>query len=203
MDLRILILIAAAVAILVIAAVALIARRRRTGQFKRRFGPEYDRTVLEQHGDARRAEAALADREKRVEGFPLRALSAVDREAYVMEWAAVQRRFVDDPSSAVGSADRLVGRAMIDRGYPMTNFEQQAEDISVSYPVVVQNYRAGHDIVMRHAEGQATTEELRQAMIHYRTLFDELLQPAVQTNPEPQKVQPINQRGRKIARRAS
>jgi hypothetical protein len=120
-----------------------------------------------------------------------------------MEWAAVQRRFVDDPSSAVGSADRLLSRAMIDRGYPMTNFEQQAEDISVSYPVVVQNYRAGHDIAMRHAEGQATTEELRQAMIHYRTLFDELLQPALQANPEPQKVQPINQKRTKIAQRAS
>ncbi|HZD77488.1 MAG TPA: hypothetical protein VE218_10810 [Acidobacteriaceae bacterium] len=203
MDLRILLLVAAAVAILVIVAVALIARRRRTGQFKQRFGPEYDRTVLEQNGDARRAEAALEDREKRVEGFPLRALSAVDREAYAMEWDAVQRRFVDDPSSAMGSADRLLGRAMIDRGYPMTDFEQQAEDISVGHPVVVQNYRAAHDIAMRHAEGQASTEELRQAMIHYRTLFDELLQPALQSNPEPQKVHPINQKRRKIAQRAS
>ena len=203
MDIRILIAIAAAVAILVIVAVALIARRRRTGQFKQRFGPEYDRTVLEQHGDARRAEAALEDREKRVEGFPLRALSAVDREAYAMEWDAVQRRFVDDPSSAVGSADRLLGRAMIDRGYPMADFEQQAEDISVGYPIVVQNYRAGHDIAMRHAEGHASTEELRQAMIHYRTLFDELLQPALHSNPEPQKVHPINQKRRKISQRAS
>jgi hypothetical protein len=158
MDARILIPIAAIVTILVIVAVALIVRRRRTEELKRRFGPEYDRTVLEQHGDARVAEAALAEREKRVEKFPLRALSAVDHEAYAMEWAAVQRRFVDDPSAAVGSADRLVGRAMIDRGYPMTDFEQQAADISVSYPVVVQNYRAGHEIVMRHADGHATTE---------------------------------------------
>jgi hypothetical protein len=196
MDARILIPIAAVVIIFVIVAVALIARRRRTEQFKRRFGPEYDRTVLEQHGDARVAEAALAEREKRVEKFPLRVLSAVDHEAYTVEWAAVQRRFVDDPSAAVGSADRLVGRAMIDRGYPMTDFEQQAADISVSYPVVVQNYRAGHEIVMRHADGHATTEELRQAMIHYRTLFDELLQPAAEANAG--KVHPINQK-RKIA----
>jgi hypothetical protein len=196
MDARILIPIAAIVTILVIVAVALIVRRRRTEELKRRFGPEYDRTVLEQHGDARVAEAALAEREKRVEKFPLRALSAVDHEAYAMEWAAVQRRFVDDPSAAVGSADRLVGRAMIDRGYPMTDFEQQAADISVSYPVVVQNYRAGHEIVMRHADGHATTEELRQAMIHYRTLFDELLQPAAEANAG--KVHPINQK-RKIA----
>jgi hypothetical protein len=196
MDARILIPIAAVVIIFVIVAVALIVRRRRTEQLKRRFGPEYDRTVLEQHGDARVAEAALAEREKRVEKFPLRVLSAVDHEAYTVEWAAVQRRFVDDPSAAVGSADRLVGRAMIDRGYPMTDFEQQAADISVSYPVVVQNYRAGHEIVMRHADGDATTEELRQAMIHYRTLFDELLQPAAEANAG--KVHPINQK-RKIA----
>jgi hypothetical protein len=198
MDARILISIAAVIVIFVIVAVAFIVRRRRTDQLKRRFGPEYDRTVLEQHGDARVAEAALAEREKRVEKFPLRALSAVDREAYAMEWSAVQRRFVDDPSAAVGSADRLVGRAMIDRGYPMSNFEQQAADISVSYPVVVQNYRAGHEIVMRHADGHATTEELRQAMIHYRTLFDELLQPAAEAKVEPAKVQSIDQK-RKIA----
>ena len=198
MDARILIPIAAVIVIFVIVAVAFIVRRRRTDQLKRRFGPEYDRTVLEQHGDARVAEAALAEREKRVEKFPLRALSAVDREAYAVEWSAVQRRFVDDPSAAVGSADRLVGRAMIDRGYPMSNFEQQAADISVSYPVVVQNYRAGHEIVMRHADGHATTEELRQAMIHYRTLFDELLQPAAEAKVEPAKVQSIDQK-RKIA----
>ena len=198
MDAKILIPISAIVVIFVIVAVAFIVRRRRTDQLKRRFGPEYDRTVLEQHGDARVAEAALAEREKRVEEFPLRALSAVDREAYLMEWSAVQRRFVDDPSAAVGSADRLVSRAMIDRGYPMTDFEQQAADISVSYPVVVQNYRAGHEIVMRHADGHATTEELRQAMIHYRTLFDELLQPAAEAKVEPAKVQSIDQK-RKIA----
>jgi hypothetical protein len=197
MDAKILIPISAIVVIFVIVAVAFIVRRRRTDQLKRRFGPEYDRTVLE-HGDARVAEAALAEREKRVEKFPLRALSAVDREAYLMEWSAVQRRFVDDPSAAVGSADRLVSRAMIDRGYPMTDFEQQAADISVSYPVVVQNYRAGHDIVMRHADGHATTEELRRAMIHYRTLFDELLQPAAEAEVEPAKVQSIDQK-RKIA----
>ena len=197
MDAKILIPISAIVVIFVIVAVAFIVRRRRTDQLKRRFGPEYDRTVLE-HGDARVAEAALAEREKRVEKFPLRALSAVDREAYLMEWSAVQRRFVDDPSAAVGSADRLVSRAMIDRGYPMTDFEQQAADISVSYPVVVQNYRAGHDIVMRHADGHATTEELRRAMIHYRTLFDELLQPAAEAKVEPAKVQSIDQK-RKIA----
>ena len=108
-----------------------------------------------------------------------------------MEWAAVQRRFVDDPSAAVGTADRLVGRVMIERGYPMTNFEQRAADISVSYPAVVQNYRAAHDIVMRHAESRATTEDLRQAMVYYRSLFDELL--------EPTKVESIDHKRRGVA----
>jgi hypothetical protein len=108
-----------------------------------------------------------------------------------MEWATVQRRFVDDPSAAVGTADRLVGRVMIDRGYPMTDFEQRAADLSVGYPAVVQNYRAAHSIVMRHADGQATTEDLRQAMVHYRSLFDELL--------ETGKIEPIDHNRRGVA----
>jgi hypothetical protein len=191
MDARIVIPILVVVAVLIAVGVALAVRRRRSDQLKQRFGPEYDRTVLQQNGDARRAEATLAEREKRVEAFPLRSLSAVDREAYAMEWAAVQRRFVDDPSAAVGTADRLVGRVMIDRGYPMTNFEQRAADISVSYPSVVQNYRAAHDIVLRHDDGQATTEDLRQAMVHYRSLFDELLEPA--------KVEAIDHKRRGVA----
>jgi hypothetical protein len=178
MDTRILIPALVIVAILIVIAAVVVMRRRKSNQLKSRFGPEYDRAVRQQDGDARRAEATLADRERRVEAFPLRPLSPVDREAYAMEWAAVQRRFVDDPSAAVGTADRLVNRVMTDRGYPMTNFEQRAADISVSYPAVVQNYRAGHEIVVRHSDGQATTEELRQAMVHYRSLFDELLQPA-------------------------
>ena len=180
MDTRIVVTALVIVAILIViaaAAAALVMRRRKSDQLKRRFGPEYDRTVIQQQGDARRAEATLLGREKRVEAFPIRALTPVDREAYAMEWAAVQRRFVDDPSAAVGAADRLVNRMMMDRGYPMVDFEQRAEDISVSYPAVVQNYRAAHEIVLRHTDGQATTEELRQAMVHYRSLFDELLQP--------------------------
>jgi hypothetical protein len=200
MDTRILIPIIVIVGILVAVMVAFTMRRRRSDQLKQRFGPEYDRTVSQQQGDARRAEAMLAEREKRVEAFPLRALSPIDREGYAMEWATVQRRFIDDPSAAVGTADRLVGRVMIDRGYPMTDFEQRAADISVSYPTVVENYRAGHSIVMRHADGQATTEELRQAMIHYRTLFEELLQPAVEPDTvDGAKIQSINQKRRGVA----
>jgi FtsZ-interacting cell division protein ZipA len=191
MDTRIVIpIVVIIIAILLAVVAALAVRRRKSEKLKQRFGPEYDRTVLEQHGDSHRAEAALADREKRVEAFPLRALSAVDREAYAMEWAAVQRRFVDDPSAAVAAADRLVNRAMADRGYPMSDFEQRAADVSVSYPTVVENYRAAHDIVVRHADGNATTEELRQAMVHYRSLFDELL--------EPGKIEAINQNRRRV-----
>jgi hypothetical protein len=194
MDTRIVVPALIIVAILVAIAVALVARRRRSEQLKQRFGPEYDRTVVQQRGDSRRAEETLVEREKRVETFPLRSLTPVDREAFAMEWATVQRRFVDDPSAAVGTADRLVSRVMTDRGYPMTHFEQRAEDISVSYPAVVQNYRAAHDIVLRHADGHATTEELRQAMVHYRSLFDELLAP-----DESSKVEPINSKRQGVA----
>lgn len=194
MDTRIVVPALIIVAILVAIAVALVARRRRSNQLKQRFGSEYDRTVVQQRGDSRRAEEALVEREKRVETFPLRTLTPVDREAYAMEWATVQRRFVDDPSAAVGTADRLVSRVMIDRGYPMTDFEQRAADISVSYPDVVQNYRAAHDIVLRHADGHATTEELRQAMVHYRSLFDELL-----AADEPSKIESINSRRKGVA----
>ena len=191
------------VAILIVIAVALLARRRRSDLLKRRFGPEYDRTVSQQQGDTGRAEATLIERERRVEAFPLHDLTPVDREAYAMEWAAVQRRFVDDPAAAVGSADRLISRAMTDRGYPMAHFEQRAEDISVSYPAVVENYRAAHDIVLRHADGGATTEELRQAMVHYRSLFDELLAPAEPSPAEPSNVEPINRRRGVTHERAS
>jgi hypothetical protein len=209
MDVRILIPIAVIVGILVAVMVAFTMRRRSSDQIKQRFGPEYDRTVIQEQGDARSAEAELVKREKRMEAFPLRALSPIDREGYAMEWATVQRRFIDDPSAAVGTADRLVGRVMIDRSYPMADFEQRAADISVSYPTVVQNYRAAHSIVMRHIDGQATTEELRQAMIHYRILFDELLrqgvepavaEPTAEPAPaEPAKVQPISQNRRGAA----
>ena len=191
MDTRTVVLALVIVAILIATGAAIVMRRRKSDQLKRRFGPEFDRTVAHEHGDTRRAEATLSDREKRVEAFPIRALSPVDREAYAMEWAAVQRRFVDDPSAAVGTADRLVGRVMFDRGYPMTNFEQRAADISVSHPAVVQNYRAAHDIVVRHGESKATTEDLRQAMVHYRSLFEELLQPS--------KVEPIANKRRGVA----
>ncbi|MCU1312953.1 MAG: putative secreted protein [Acidobacteriaceae bacterium] len=174
------------VALLLVTAVVMILRRRKSEQLKQRFGTEYDRAVQEQ-GDPRLAEAVLEERTKRVETFSLHSLSPADREAYAIEWAAVQRRFVDDPGAAVGSADRLVSRVMTDRGYPMTNFVQRADDISVSYPAVVQNYRAAHDIHLKNEEGAATTEELRRAMVHYRSLFDEVLEKGTVTTMERKK----------------
>ncbi|MEO7028519.1 MAG: hypothetical protein ABI147_03865 [Acidobacteriaceae bacterium] len=162
-------------ALIVIAAIFFLNRKRRSQGLKQHFGSEYDRTV-QQKGDPAKAEAELLSREKRVHSFSIHALSPADRERYVTEWAAVQRRFVDDPSMSVAEADTLVNRVMGARGYPMSDFEQRAADVSVSYPAVVQNYRAARDIVSRNSKGQSSTEDLRQAMVHYRSLFDELLE---------------------------
>jgi len=163
------------VAVIVIAAIVIgwaLARKRRTAALQHRFGPEYDR-ALRERGD--HAEAELLERQKRVEKFSLRELSAAERERFVTDWRLVQSRFVDDPQGAVRDADELVTRLMQTRGYPMTNFEQRASDISVDHPRLVDNYRAAHEIAIRHQRGQATTEDLRNAVIYYRSLFDELL----------------------------
>ncbi|MFC5862793.1 hypothetical protein ACFPT7_10865 [Acidicapsa dinghuensis] len=170
-----LIAIGVVVVVLLVLVGWLIERKRRGEKLRQKFGPEYDR-VVQQQGDARKAEALLAEREKRVSKFSIRHLTMADRERYVNEWAAVQRRFVDDPAMAVMEADSLVTALMTARGYPMTDFEQRAADISVSYPRVVQNYRAARVIVGRHSQGQATTEDMRQAMVYYRSLFEELLE---------------------------
>ncbi len=162
------------VAVLIIAAV-IISRKRRREHLRENFGPEYDRTVA-LHGSSARAEAVLADREKRVHNLSIRHLSPADRQTYAAEWDAVQRRFVDDPAMAVTEADSLVNRVMTARGYPMGDFEQRAADISVDHPAVVQNYRLARDITRRHSTGQASTEDLRQAMVHFRSLFGELLE---------------------------
>jgi hypothetical protein len=160
-------------AVVIIGILWMATRKRRTEALKERFGPEYDRTLRE-HG--KRAETVLAEREKRVERFPIRELAADERERFVTEWRTVQSRFVDDPNAAVTEADELVSRLMQTRGYPMSNFDQRAADLSVDHPKVVDNYRAAHEIALRHRRGEATTEDLRQAIIYYRSLFDDLLQ---------------------------
>ncbi len=175
MDQRTLIVVLIVVGVVAIAAAMIVAyRKRRSQHLKLHFGSEYDRAVLER-GDAAKAETELINREKRVHGFSIKELTPGARDRFAEEWAMIQSRFVDDPAIAVSEADSLVNRVMVARGYPMADFEQRAADVSVTYPAVVQNYRAACVIVRRHGRGDAGTEDLRQAMVHYRTLFDELL----------------------------
>jgi len=164
------------IAIIAVAAIAFVtSRKRRSLKLRERFGPEYDRVVREQ-GDTRKAEGVLEFREKRREKFKIRPLSATDRSNFEVRWREVQARFVDDPRGAVTVADSLVTDVMQARGYPIGEFEQRASDLSVDYPLIVDNYRAAHDIALRHSAGKASTEDLRQAMVHYRALFQELLE---------------------------
>jgi hypothetical protein len=167
----------AVVAVLVIiVAVALFMRNRRnnTAKLRDRFGSEYERAVL-QHGSERKAEAKLADRETRVEALKIRELDQAERERYSAQWQAAQSRFVDYPKGAVTEADELVCSLMQTRGYPVADFDQRAADISVDHPRVVENYRSAHGIARRLGTNEVNTEDLRTAMIHYRSLFDELL----------------------------
>jgi hypothetical protein len=163
------------VVVVAVAAVVILAlQRRRSHHLKSKFGPEYDRE-LKESGSARRAEQRLESREKRVEKFHIRSLAESDRARFVEDWRSVQARFVDDPKAAVTEADLLISQVMEFRGYPVADFETAAADLSVNHPRVVENYRAGHEIALRHSRGQASTEDLRQAMVHYRSLFDELV----------------------------
>jgi hypothetical protein len=163
-------------AILVAGIIAfLVHRKRRSERLRTQFGgAEYARTV-KIDGNRRDAEARLEERTQRVEGFHLRPLAAADRARFVESWRGVQSRFVDGPAGAVTEADLLLGDVMSTRGYPVSNFDQRAADISVDHPLVLENYRNAHEIALRQVRGQATTEELRQAMVHYRTLFEELI----------------------------
>jgi len=156
------------------AAVWMFLEREKSRKLKSKFGPEYDR-VLEKERDPRRAETVLETRQKRVSKFAIRPLTSAEQERFSSNWRAVQEHFVDDPVGAVAEADQLVNEAMRARGYPMGEFEQQASDISVDHPSVVENYRMAHDIALRSGQGRATTEDLRKAMQHYRSLFEEML----------------------------
>jgi hypothetical protein len=165
----------AAVVVILGGVIVLILQKRHTARLRARFGDmEYQRAV-EQGGDRRRAEARLDERSNRVRTFHLRELTATDRARFTEAWEMVQSRFVDAPAGAVAEADQLLGDVMAARGYPVGDFEQQAADISVDHPVVIQNYRAAHAIALSHAGGQSNTEDLRRAMIHYRSLFEDLV----------------------------
>jgi hypothetical protein len=150
-------------------------RRGTTADLRQKFGPEYDRAVLT-HGSERKAEAKLADREERVEKLNIRDLDLGERERFSKQWESLQSRFVDSPKGAVAEADDLVSSVMKARGYPLSDFDQRAADISVDHPRVVENYRSAHGIALRVGKDQATTEDLRTAMIHYRSLFEDLVQ---------------------------
>jgi hypothetical protein len=166
-----------ALAVIVAAGIAawVFFRKRRTARLRTRFGgAEYARAVQE-GGSRRHAEAGLDERRERVESFHIRPLAPGDRARFVESWRRVQAQFVDGPGGAVTEADQLLGDVMSTRGYPVSDFEQRAADISVDHPQVMENYRTAHEIALRQTRGQASTEELRQAMIHYRTLFEELI----------------------------
>jgi hypothetical protein len=174
------------VLVIVVAVIALGAAfffQMRTKKLRSRFGPEYDRTVAET-GSRLKAEAELGRLEKRVSRYPLFPLSATDRDQFQQSWRAIQAGFVDDPGGSLAEADHLLIRVMSARGYPMNDFEQRAAEISVDHAGVVQNYRAAHDIAIRQSRREATTEELRQGMIHYRALFDELVEQPIQARAQ-------------------
>ena len=156
------------------------SRKRRSLELKSRFGPEYDRAV-DALGGPRPAERELMERQRRVEKFHIRPLTQEMHQRFTEAWTRVQARLVDDPSMAVTEANGLVKEVMQARGYPMVEFEQRAADISVDHPNVVSHYRAAREIALANHQGRSTTEELRQAMVHYRALFDDLLEMAPST----------------------
>jgi hypothetical protein len=172
MSTAIWIILAAVVVVVVIGAV-LAGQSRRRQRLRSTFGPEYDRAV--QGGNRRDAEAELAGRVKRREGYQIRSLEPAVRGQYMASWQAVQARFVDDPSGSVRDADGLVNEVMSRRGYPMADFEQRAADVSVDHAGVVEDYRSAHGVADRIDGGEVSTEDLREAMVHYRALFSSLL----------------------------
>jgi len=174
------------VAIVVVGGVAwyFVGQRRRTEALQSRYGPEYSRTVSET-GDTRKAEEELVKRKERVDHLEIQPLRAEQREQFLSRWRSVQAMFVDDPAGAIARADSLVSEVMATRGYPVSDFEQRAADISVHHAVVVDNYRAAREIAERQRTNTATTEDLRQAMVHYRALFEDLLEDHEHTTDRP------------------
>jgi hypothetical protein len=175
MDAWVWILVAVAALVIIVGAAFLIDRRRRRRRMLReRFGPEYDRS-LESASSRRKAEGELAGRADHRDELEIRPLTDVARERYRVQWGELQGRFVDRPVVAVADADELIAQVMRERGYPVEDFESRSELISVDHPEVVQNYRKAHGIYAGTVDGSASTEDLRQAVVAYRTLFDDLL----------------------------
>jgi hypothetical protein len=176
LDIKLLVLAAAGLMIIAGLFFWLYIRKHRktTASLRQKFGPEYDRVLLE-HGSERKAEARLADREKRVEKLKIRDLNSTEFELYTKRWESAQSHFVDSPKGAVAEADDLVSSVMKTRGYPVTDFDQRAADISVDHPRLVEDFRSAHAIALRVGKNEATTEDLRTAMIHFRSLFEDLV----------------------------
>jgi hypothetical protein len=170
------ILVALGAVLLLSVVVGAMLTRRRTARLKDQFGPEYERAVRDS-SNRREAESELSERERRRRQLDIRPLSPRARERYAERWHVLQAEFVDAPTATVASADMLVTEVMRERGYPMDDFDQRAADVSVDHPTVVESYREAHRLSERSADGTATTEDERQALRHYRRLFDELLGP--------------------------
>lgn len=175
MDTSVMIVLAIVVVVVVAIVAWLVMQRRRSEELRDHFGPEYKRAINDL-GDTRRAEAELEARQKRVDQLNIRSLAPEERERFAEAWRSTQARFVDEPAAAITEADRLVTQVMQERGYPVGSFEQRAADISVDHPNVVSNYRAAREIALANERGEASTEDLRKAMVHYRALFEDLLE---------------------------
>jgi hypothetical protein len=180
-----------AVAVVIVVALAILvarsaSRRKRTERLKNHFGPEYDRAVGEA-GDPGAAEKELVARERKRQKLDIVALAPESRAKYAEHWRAVQTAFVDNPSRAVGDADRLVTQVMRERGYPVDDFDQRAADISVDHPNVVEHYRAAHVIHLAQEKGDIGTEAQREAFVHYRALFEKLLDTDLKTDKDTSK----------------
>lgn len=174
MDTKYIIIIAVAAVVLLGAISMALARRKKSEQHHGQFKAEYDLTVKTAGGE-KQAQAELDERQKHVDAMVLHALTDSDHERYSTEWAAIQSKFVDAPGQAVMDADRLTIEVLQARGYPVSDFDQRAADISINYPGIVTSYRAAREISLKNEQKLADTEELRQAILHYRSLFEELL----------------------------
>ena len=195
MQPEIIILIAVLAAVVVGAVVAYVYARRRSDHLRERFGPEYDRSV----GDGRfSGERELAARERRVSRLEIRPLDPEQRDEFARRWRDIQVQFVNAPGEAVGDANTLVHEVMRERGYPVEDFDQREADLSVHHANVLQHYRAASGITLAYREGHAGTEDLRQAMIHYRELFEDLLETAPDRD-EPDVVLDVEEGARREA----
>ena len=190
-TLAIIVFVALAVIVAVASMVWLYSSKKRTTRLRSDFGPEYKR-VARAEGDAARGEKILKERQERVRKLDIKPLTEQQRNQFADAWEAAQAEFVDDPTAAVAHADVLVQEVMTTRGYPVVDFEQRVADVSVDHPAVVQNYRLAHDIAIQHEHNDVGIEKLREAMLHYRALFADLLhdgglQPVRQVRPEDRK----------------